>query len=88
MKQLEKEALKEVKRINEIMNSLDIVDHKKSDSLLKVMKSYYTDAKTFYKNEQFLQALEAAFIVWAYADAGLHLKVFEVPEKLKGIFTV
>ena len=67
MKQLEKEALKEVKRINEIMNSLEIVDHKKSDSLLKVMKSYYDDCVSFYNKKKYLQSLETAFIVWAYS---------------------
>ncbi len=86
--EIEKEALKEVKRINEIMNNLEIVDEKKSHSLLKVMKSYYVDCVAFYNKKKYLQSLETAFIVWAYVDAGLHLKVFKVPPELHKIFTV
>lgn len=88
MSQLEKDALKEVKRANEIMNNLEIVDEKKSHSLMKVMKSYYIDCVAFYNKKKYLQSLETAFIVWAYVDAGLHLKIFKVPDKLRNIFTV
>ncbi len=85
---LEKEARKELQRVKKIMENLQIIDSKKSGSLIRVMNSYYEDCLGFYKKKQYLQALETAFIVWAYADAGLHLKVFKVPEELKKMFTV
>jgi len=85
--ELEEEAQKEIKRIEKIMKNLEVVDSK-ADSLLKVLNSYYEDSKSFLKKKQYLQALETAFIVWAYVDAGLHLKVFKVPNELRKLFTV
>ena len=84
---LGEEARKEMKRIDEIMKNLKVIDSK-SDSLLEVLYSYYEDSKSFFKRKQYLQALEAAFIVWAYVDAGLHLKVFKVSDELRKMFTV
>jgi len=86
--ELEEEAQKEIKRIDKIMKNLEVIDSKKADSLLKVMKSYYEDCLSFYSKGKWLQALETAFIVWAYCDSGLHLKVFKVPDELKKMFTV
>ncbi|MBU5537412.1 MAG: DUF357 domain-containing protein [Candidatus Aenigmatarchaeota archaeon] len=85
--ELEKEAQKEIERIEKIIQNLKVVDSK-ADGLLKVLNSYYQDSKSFFEKKQYLQALETAFIVWAYVDAGLHLKVFEVPDSLKRMFTV
>ena len=85
---LEEEAKKEMERIDSIMRNLGIIDSTKAGSLVRVMKSYYEDCKDFYKKKQYLQALETAFIVWAYVDAGLHLKVFSVPDSMKKMFTV
>ncbi len=84
---LEKEAAKEMERIETIMKGLEMIDDK-ANGLLKVLNAYYEDSKSFFKKKQYLQALEAAFIVWAYVDAGLHLKVFEVPSELKKLFTI
>lgn len=85
---LEREAVKEVERAKEIMENIEVIDSKRAESLLKVMKSYYEDCLSFYKNEKWLQALETAYIVWAYADSGLHLGVFRVPDSMKRVFTV
>ena len=84
---LEKEARKEMERIEKIMKNLKIIDHK-ADGLVKVLNSYYEDSKSFFEKKQYLQALEAAFIVWAYVDAGLHLGVFKVPDELRKMFTI
>ncbi|MBI2084685.1 MAG: DUF357 domain-containing protein [Candidatus Aenigmarchaeota archaeon] len=84
---LEKEAKKEIERIEKIMKNLKVMDSK-ADGLVKVLNSYHEDANSFYKKKQYLQALEATFIVWAYVDAGLHLGVFQVPESLRKMFTV
>ena len=86
--ELEEEAQKEIERIDKIMENLEVIDSEKSNSLLKVMKSYYEDCLSFFEKKQYLQALETAFIVWAYVDAGLHLKVFKVPDELRKLFTV
>ena len=85
--ELKNEAEKEVKRVRRIMENLEVIDSKKADSLFKVLKSYYEDCLSFYKKGEWLQALETAFIVWAYVDAGLHLKVFSVPAEMKKLFT-
>ena len=86
--QLKADATKELERIEKIMKSIEILDQKASDSLVKVMNSYYEDSKSFFKRKQYLQALETAFIVWAYVDAGLHFKVFSVPNEMKKMFTI
>lgn len=84
---LEKESRKEIERIKKIMENLEVTDAK-ADSLAKVLDSYYKDSQSFFKKKQHLQALETAFIVWAYVDAGLHLGVFKVPDDMKKMFTV
>ena len=85
--ELEKEAGKEMERIDKIMKNLEVVDSK-ADSLVKVINSYYQDSKSFFEKKRYLQALETSFIVWAYVDAGLHLRVFKIPDELKKMFTV
>ena len=82
------EATKELKRIKQIMEKLEIADSVKSVSLVKVMNSYYEDCLSFYKKGQYLQALETAYIVWAQVDSGLHLGVFKVPDSMKSMFTI
>lgn len=84
---LENEAEKEMDRVGKIMKNLKIIDPK-ADGLVKVLNSYYEDSWSFFENKQYLQALETAFIVWAYVDAGLHLGAFKVPDELKKMFTV
>jgi hypothetical protein len=85
--ELKNEAKKEIDRVEFIMKNLKLVKPE-GNEILKLINSYFEDAKHFYEKERFLQAFEAAVICWAYVDAGLHLNVFEVPENLKKIFTV
>lgn len=85
--ELEKEARKEMERIEKIMENLEMIDPK-ATGLVKVLNSYYEDSKSFLKKKQYLQALETSFIVWAYVDAGLHLGVFKVSDELKKMFTI
>jgi hypothetical protein len=87
MDELEEKARKESERVDKIIANLEVIDEK-ANSLLSVLNSYYKDCKGFLEKRQFLQALETAFICWAYVDAGLHLKVFKVPEEMRKIFTV
>lgn len=86
MDDIESKARKEVERTERIMSGLKVVD-KKSASLLEVLESYHRDARGFLEKGRFLEALEAAFICWAYVDAGLHLGAFEVPDDMRDIFT-
>lgn len=84
---LKLQAKKEVERVDKILANLEIIGER-SESLVSVLKSYHEDSRKFFEKGQFLQALEAAFICWAYVDAGLHLGVFEVPGNMKALFTV
>ena len=85
--ELKNEAKKEINRVELIMKNLKMIKSEGSE-ILKMINSYFKDAKHFYEKEKFLQAFEAAVICWTYVDAGLHLNVFEVPESLKKFFTI
>jgi len=85
--ELKNESEKEFQRVKKIMEALEIIDSKRSESLVKVMNSYYEDCLSFHKKGQYLQALETAFIVWAQVDSGIHLGVFRVPEPMRKMFT-
>lgn len=85
--ELEAQARKEVERVDSIVENLEVLDGR-SNSLLEVLASYHADCRGFLEKGKFLQALEAAFICWAYVDAGLHLGAFRVPEEMMEIFTV
>ena len=85
--ELKDEAKKEIERIDKILENLKIM--KKADkNFVKLIFSYSKDAHYFLDEEKFLQAFEAAVIVWAYIDSGLHMKIFAVPDELKEMFTV
>lgn len=87
MDELEAKARKEVERVDEIIENLEVLDEKAA-GLVTVLKSYHQDSKGFIETKRFLEALEASFVCWAYVDAGLHLGVFKVPKELLEIFTV
>jgi hypothetical protein len=80
-------AEKELKRMQIVIEQVESLN-KNGEEILKLAKSYLTDAKYFYEKKKFLEAFEAAVIAWAYLDAGLHFKVFRIPESMKKIFTV
>ena len=80
-------AKKEIDKVELILKELKLVDPKGND-ILNLINSYFEDAKYFYNKKQFVQAFEAAVMCWTYADAGLHLKVFEINDSLKRLFTV
>ena len=86
MEELEKEADKEIKRIDEVLENLEVLDYH-GEEILEMANSYHKDSKYFFKEKMFLQAFEAAVISWAYLDVGMHMNFFEVPEELKKIFT-
>ncbi len=84
---LESSARKEIEKIDNVIKELKLVDGN-GEKLLQLTKSYFNDAKYFHSKKQHLQAFEAAVICWAYIDAGLHTKVFSIPEKFLKMFTV
>jgi hypothetical protein len=84
---LEKEAEKEIRRMDGILEKLEVIDSK-GEKILELVEAYNKDLKHFFKEKKFLQAFEAAVICWAYVDVGLHLKIFKVPEELKKMFTI
>jgi len=84
---MENLAKKEIDKVESILKELKLVDSK-GGSILKLINSYFEDAKYFYGKKQFIQAFEAAVMCWTYADAGLHLKVFEINDGLKKLFTI
>ncbi len=85
--ELQNEAEKELRRIDEILGKVNLI---KSDGreLLRICESYHEDAHGFLKAQKFLQAFEAAVICWAYIDAGIHLGVFQVPKEFSRLFTI
>lgn len=85
--EIESLAKKEIDKVELIIKSLKLVDSKGKD-IINLINSYFEDAKYFYAKKQFIQAFEAAVMCWTYADAGLHLKVFEIPNELRKLFTV
>ncbi len=78
---------KEIDKVELILKELKLVDSK-GKNILNLINSYFEDAKYFYNKKQYIQAFEAAVMCWTYADAGLHLKVFEINDSLKKLFTV
>ena len=84
---IEAKARKEADRVDKIMAGLEVVDDR-AKGLVSVLESYHMDCRSFLEKGHFLEALEAAFICWAYVDAGLHLGAFRVPEGMRRVFTV
>jgi len=85
--EVEEAAKKEIKRTEDVIDKVEALSDEGKE-VLRLAKSYLTDAKYFYEKKKFLEAFEAAVIAWAYLDAGLHLKIFKIPESMKKIFTV
>jgi len=78
---------KEIDKVELILKELKLVDSK-GKNILNLINSYFEDAKYFYNKKQYIQAFETAVMCWTYADAGLHLKVFEIPDSLRKLFTL
>lgn len=85
MNDIESEAEKELKRLEEIFAELKVIN-KEGDEFYNFAKNYFDDGKHFFNKEQFVQAFEAFITAWAYLDIGLKLGLFET--NLKKYFTV
>ena len=64
--ELEEAAKKEVAKMKEVMESLKVVESRKNEEevvvLKKLVDSYWIDAQHFLKEKKFLQAFEAVVI--------------------------
>jgi len=78
---------KELEKMGEIIKEVKLKDVKATE-VYNLALSYFTDAKHFFENEDFVRAFEAIVISWAYLDACLHFGFIEIPEKFKRHFTV
>lgn len=80
-------ARREIDRMEAVFKELKVVNADAME-LYNLAQSYFSDAGHFLRKGDSLRAFEAAVIAWAYCDAGLHLRAFEVSEALKKDFTV
>lgn len=78
---------REIEKMELVFKKIKIIDNRGLE-LYNLALSYFTDSKYFLEKEDFIRSFESIVISWAYIDAGLHLKVFEIPEDLKIYFTV
>jgi len=80
-------AEKEIARMEAVFKDLKVVNPEAME-LYNLAVSYFSDSKHFLGRGDALRAFEAAVIAWAYCDAGLHLRAFEVPDGMRNIFTI
>ncbi|MFH1622911.1 MAG: DUF357 domain-containing protein [Candidatus Aenigmatarchaeota archaeon] len=85
--ELKRMAEKEVGRMDEVFKELKVVNADAME-LYNLAVSYFSDAKHFLEKGDDVRAFEAVVIAWAYCDAGLHLRAFEVPDEMRKSFTV
>lgn len=80
-------AEKEIARMEAVFAELKVVNADAME-LYNLAQSYFSDSKHFLAKGDALRAFEAVVIAWAYCDAGLHLRAFEVPAALRKNFTI
>jgi hypothetical protein len=87
---LKKEKINaEIEKMREVILEARLVKKdSKADELLSLARSYFDDSKFFLSQGKLVEAFEAIVITWAYLDAGLRLKIFSIPAKFRGIFTI
>ena len=83
---MKEEAEREIRKMQPVIDSLKL-EKEEGAEVFKMANAYFSDAKYFLEKGKFLQAFEAAVIVWAYVDAGLHLGVFSIDKELSSLFT-
>lgn len=88
MVELKSAAEKEITRMKQVFEKLEIHHHdKKASDFYDFAKRYFGDGEWFLEKGKHLEAFEAAVIAWAYIDAGMKLGFFSVPKELKMNFT-
>ena len=81
-------AKKEIDRLSEIFDKIEVYDQKKAKEFYDFAKNYFDDSKYFFKKGKYAESFEATIIAWAYLDSGLKMDFFKVPKNLKKHFTV
>ena len=81
-------AEKEIKRMEEVFENIEILDKKQADEFYNFAQNYFEDSKYFFEKEKYIEAFEASIIAWAYLDAGIKLGFFKPAEKVRKYFTV
>jgi len=84
---MDKKVKEEIEKMRSVFKSLQLISPE-GKTVYELAKAYLKDAEYFLEKGDLYRALEAVSISWAYIDAGLHLGVFKLPEKLKKTFTV
>ena len=77
MEKLKEETLKMLKKIESLIDKIEIVDDR-GEEMLTNMKAYISDSKHFLHNKDFIKAFES--IVWSWA-------ILEICEEL-GVFKI
>ncbi len=85
--QIKDAAEREMKRMKEIFNNIEVANDKKADEFYSFAENYFKDGKYFFEKEKYVESFEAFIISWAYVDAGLKLDFFKVDKKLRKYFT-
>ena len=85
--EIKKAAEREMKRMIEIFENIEIADDKKADEFYSFAENYFEDGKYFFDKKKFVEAFEAFIISWAYLDMGLKLQLFKVSKGVRKYFT-
>lgn len=86
LEELENLCKREVEKMEEVFRKIKVIDSS-GLRLFNLALSYFYDSKYFLERRDLIRSFEAIVISWAYVDAGLNLKVFEIPEEIKSYFT-
>jgi len=83
-----KEAEKEKERMRQVIDNLKVKGKdKKAKEFYDMIRNYFFDGCFFLEKGKEVEAFEAFIISWAYVDAGLKLRFFQVPDSQKKWFT-
>jgi len=77
MEKLREETLKMLKKIESLVNKIE-VKNDKGEEMLSNMKAYIADSKHFLKEGNLIKAFEAAVWSWSILEICEELEVFKV----------
>lgn len=86
--EIKEKVEKEIEKIKEVLKEIKVDKSEEASDLFDLAKRYFEDAGYFMKEEKYIEAFEAITISWTYLDAGLKLKIFSIPSKMKDYFTI
>jgi len=77
MEKLKEETLRMLKKIESLVDKIEIVDDK-GEKMLTNMKAYISDSKHFLQNKDFIKAFESIVWSWAILEICEELEVFKI----------